>query len=168
MTDELSQYLWTKRHELTCKLAVSYSYHRKRQRFFDLLDKGTKAMTVLVGASLLSEPIRNNLPLAAAAVSGLSLLSLVFAYGDRKQTHKEMAEAWMHLQARVDQVGPRLFTEAQLTDWAAEAARLDAREPPTLAALITICQNEVALATGNPASVHPLPWPRRLMANFKS
>lgn len=160
--------LWHRRHGLTFKLAVSYRYHRKRQRFFDLVDKATKAATVLAGASLLGETVKNNLPLAAAVISSLGLVSLVFGYGDRKQAHKEMAESFMHLQAKVDEAGLTDFTAAQLAQWEAECSRLDAREPPDLQALVTICQNEQATATGNAAHVYPLPLHQRLLASLVS
>ncbi len=167
-TDEVFADLWHRRHLLLVKLAVSYAYHRKRQRFFDLVDKGTKAATVLVGASLLGQHVQQHLPLAAALVSGLSLLSLVYSYSDRKQTHKEIAEAFIHLQAQVEEQGQTTFTVEGLARWEAAASRLDAREPPALRTLVTICQNEAALAAGHPAAVCRLPWYRRTLAHWVS
>ena len=168
MSDDAYSLLWTRRHEVLYKLAVSYAYHRKRQRFFDLLDKGTKALTVLVGASLLGEPVRQYLPLVAGAISGLGLLSLVFGYGDRKQSHKEMAECFMQQRAGVDRQGVEVLTEDAVAGWESELARLCSREPPTLNALVTICQNEQNIALGHPESVHRLPWYQRLLANWCS
>jgi hypothetical protein len=121
---------------------------------------------VLVGASLLGEAVKAHLPLAAAAVSGLGLVSLVFGLGDRKQAHKEIAESFMHLQAKVDDVGPTAFTAEMLDQWDAEASRLDAREPPSLRTLVTMCQNEQAIALGHPESVYPLPWHKRALADW--
>lgn len=160
--------IWQRRHAVVFNLAVSFNYHRKRQRFFDLLDKGTKATTVLVGASLFGEQVKQVLPLAAALVSSLGLLSLVFGYGDRKQAHKELGEAFMQLQAQIDLVGPATFTEAQLTAWEAELARINSREPPNLRALVTICQNEQAVAMGHKEFVHPLAWHKRMLASWVS
>jgi len=168
MDQEQADALWQRRHALLFNIAVSNNYHRKRQRFFDLLDKGTKAATVLVGASLMGEAVKRNLPLAAATVSGLGLLSLVFGYGDRKQAHKELAEAFMQLQAQIDLVGPAVYTEAQLCTWEADLVRITAKEPPNLRALVTICQNEQAVALGHPGVVHRLAWHKRMLANWIS
>lgn len=168
MDDTALNASWSHRHAVMFNVAVSFNYHRKRQRFFDLADKITKAATVLAGASLLGEPVRQHLPLAAGAITGLGLLSLVFSYGDRKQAHKELAEAFMHLQAQIEQVGRSDFTDVQLAGWQADLARLCSREPPTLRALVTICHNEQAIATGQLDHVHPLPWHHRLLANWFS
>lgn len=168
MDDTSTPHLWQRRHELVFTLAVSYSYHRKRQRFFDLLDKGTKAATVLLSASLLGEWVKAHLPLVASAIAALGLLALVFGYGERKQAHKELAQAFMRLRGEVDQTGQSEFTAEQLDAWAAELARLDASEPPNLRALVTLCQNEQAIALGHPGSVHRLPAYQRLLANWLS
>lgn len=168
MDQDQADVLWQRRHALLFNIAVSNNYHRKRQRFFDLLDKGTKAATVLIGASLLGETVKRNLPLAAGAVSGLGLLSLVFGYGDRKQAHKELAESFMQLQAQIDLVGPAVFTEANLCAWEAELTKITSKEPPNLRALVTICQNEQAVASGHPEFVHPLAWHKRILANWVS
>lgn len=159
---------WHRRCVLVFTTAVSYSYHRKRQRFFDLLDKLTKASTVLAGASLLGTMVKDHLPALGAAISSLGLLSLVFGYGDRKQAHKEMAEAFLSLRAQVEAAGPRGFTEQQLSGWEAELQRLNAKEPPTLYALVTLCQNEQAVASGHPEDVHRLPWHQRMLASWFS
>jgi hypothetical protein len=151
MNDELFNYHWKSRHELLFTAQVSYIYHRRRQRFFDLLDKGTKAATVLAGASLLGTAIKDYLPWAALLISGLGLLSLVFGYGDRKQAHKELAESFATLVGSVRRAGEARFTEEQLNTWRAELQQLDAKEPPALRALVTLCQNEVSQAMGNSA-----------------
>lgn len=159
---------WHRRCVLLFTAAVSYTYHRKRQRFFDLLDKLTKALTVLAGASLLGALVKDHLPAIGAAISALGLLSLVFGYGDRKQAHKEMAESFMLLRAQVEAAGQRGFTEQQLSGWEADLQRLNAKEPPTLYALVTLCQNEQAVASGHPEDVHPLPWHQRMLASWVS
>lgn len=159
---------WSRRHVLLFTLAVSYSYHRRRQRFFDLLDKLTKALTVLAGAAVQSAIVKNSLPLLGVAISALGLLSLVFGYGDRKQAHNELAETFMLLRAQVESVAQGAFTEVQLCGWESELQRLNAKEPPSLRALVTLCQNEQAVAYGHPDEVRPLPLHQRLLASWFS
>jgi hypothetical protein len=160
--------LWARRHQVLYMARVSFSYHRKRQRFFDLLGKATQAMTVLLGASLLGETVKAYQPLVASAISGLGLLALVFGYGDRKQTHKELAESYASLQATVEEAGQHDFTAIQLDTWAAALSRLNAKEPPTLYALTTLCEYEQSVAEGHPDHVKRPPWNRRLLASWLS
>ena len=101
-SDEAFNSVWSRRSVALYKAMVAYRYHRRRQRFFDLLDKWTKAFTVIAGASLLADSIKRNVPLIAMTISGFGLLSLVFAYGDRKQSHKELSEAYALLASKIE------------------------------------------------------------------
>ncbi len=163
---ESEKYLWNKRDTHLHTARVSTLYHRKRERFFDLLDKCTKAATVLAGASLLSELVKDHLPFVAACISGAGLLSLVFGYSDRKQRHRELAESFALLCAEIEEAGEKSFTEAQLDVWAARIWSINAKEPPTLRSLAIICQNEISIADGHPAAVVPVSWYRRAVADF--
>lgn len=165
---ELSDDLWKRRCNLLHVAYVTYRYHRKRQRFFDLLDKGTKSVTVLLGATLMGDVLKTNAPVAASAIAGLGLLALVFGYGDRKQAHKELAEQSMALAGRIEETLAGNISDAAVSAWAVEKARIDAKEPPALKTLVVICEHEQAASTGHPEHV-PLPgWHRRLLADFVS
>lgn len=164
----LSDFLWSRRCELRHLAFVTYRYHRKRQRFFDLLDKGTKSVTVVLGATLLGDMLKGAVPLAGSAIAGLGLLALVFGYGDRKQAHKELAEQAMALAGRIEEVACNDITDTAVAAWSAEQARINAKEPPVLKTLVVICEHEQAASTGHPEHV-PLPgWHRRLLADFVS
>lgn len=166
--DTISDYLWSRRHQALYLSQVSYRYHRKRQRFYDLLTKGTQALTILLGASLLGETVKAHLPLVGSAISGLGLLALVFGYSDRKQDHKELAQAYAALQATIERVGERDFTEANIDAWDAELSTLNGKEPPTLYALTTLCEYEVSVAMGHPDHIQRPPWYQRLLADWIS
>lgn len=158
--------LWDRRAGVLHKLLVTHLYHRRRQRFFDLLDKGTKAATVLLGASLLGESLKQHLPLVAAAISGLGLLALVFGYGDRKQTHKELAESAMQLIAKVEDSALVHLTDSLAGQWEADLSRLNAKEPPTLKTLVVLCERDAATAANHPTHVPLPPWHKRVLADF--
>lgn len=168
VSDALSEALWARRHRVLFTARVSFSYHRKRQRFYDLLAKGTQAATVLLGASLLGEQVKAFLPLVAGAISGLGLLALVFGYGDRKQAHKELAESYADLQASVEQAGQHNFTDAQLDTWDATLARLNGKETPTLYVLTMLCEHEQCLASGHPSHIALPAWYKRALAQWVS
>lgn len=159
---------WRERCALRHSAYVSYRYHRRRQRFFDLLDKVTKSITALLGATLFGELFKGHLPVAASLISGLSLLALIFAYGDKKQSHKELSELAMQLAGSIDAQPVHELTNVHLSAWQQELSRLNAKEPPTLSTLVTLCERAQATADGHPDHVPPPHALRSLLADFKS
>lgn len=162
------QILWGQRCSVWHRTIVTLSYHRKRQRFFDLADKTTKAATVLLGGTLLGAELKTLVPLIASAIAGLGLLALVFGYGDRKQTHKELAEAAAQLAAKIEGTPVSDIDDATTRCWDADLMRLNQKEPPALATLVQICEWEQACASGHPEHVARPGWVRRLVADFVS
>lgn len=155
-----------RRHAATYLAKLGHLYHRKRERFFDLCDKTTKSLTVLLGASLLASYVKDAAPVIGTAVSAIGLLALVFGYTDRKQRHKELAEAYAELLAKMEAAGENC-TMADLNQWHSELQKLNAKEPPTLGTLVVLCQNEIAIAEGKPDSVVPVNFYKQLFANWR-
>lgn len=156
----------SRRHALVYNTKLGLLYHRKRERFFDLCDKTTKSLTVVLGASLLASYLKDAAPLVGASVSALGLLALVFGYTDRKQRHKELAESFALLQARVEAAG-ELAQDAQLNQWHSELHQLNAKEPPALGTLVVLCQNEIAIAEGHRDHVVPVNPYKQLFAHWR-
>lgn len=158
--------IWGQRCDVLHKAWVQLRYQRRRQRFFDLVDKLTKSLTVLLGASLLGSELNKALPFVASAISGLGLLALVFGYGDRKQLHKELAEQAAALIASIARVPMGRLSADQTAEWASDFARLCAKAPPPLKTLTIICEREQWVADGNTPKGNA-PWPhRRIAAHF--
>lgn len=157
--------LLARRHELIYCLKLGVSYHRKRERFFDMCDKGTKTLTVILGGSLLATYIKDIAPIIGAAVSAVGLLALVYGYTDKKQKHKELADAFSELYAKVEAAG-RAPASSALDGWLSELHKLNAKEPPCLGTLVVLCQNEIAIAEGKPESVVPVNGFKKFFANF--
>lgn len=155
-----------RRHGAVYGAKLGLLYHRKRERFFDLCDKLSKSFTVVLGASLLAEHVRAITPAIGALVSAVGLLALVFGYSDKKQRHKELAEEYALLQARIEACGTTC-TMAEANQWHSDLHRLNAKEPPTLGTLVVICQNEIAIAEGKPDSVVPVGRYKQLFANWR-
>lgn len=167
--DQIWQLLWTRRCNVLHKAYVTYRYHSRRQRFFDLLDKSTKAITVVLGASLFGDSVKQSLPLIATGISSISLLALVFAYGERKQAHKECAEGAMLLVAKVEGTTIAEINDITVSQFDAEQARQNSKEPPALKTLVIICEYEQVLASGSIQNNVVLPgWWRRVLADFIS
>ena len=159
---------WAERCSLLFKAWTQVRYQRRRQRLFDLLDKGTKALTVVLGASLLGQYFSASFRWVGVAITSLGLLALVFGYGDRKQQHKELAEQAANLVASIESVPAGRLTAEHTAAWAADFAKLCAKAPPPLKTLTLICEREQATADGNPEHVAEQPWGKRLAADFLS
>lgn len=157
---------WARRHEAVYACKLGGLYHRKRERFFDLLDKSTKAITVVLGGSLVTPYAREHAPIVGAAVSAIGLLDLVYGYTDRKQRHKELADSFAHLLASIEAAG-ETFAVADTYRWLADVHELDAKEPPALGTLVVLCQNEIAIAEGKPESVVPVSKYKQFFANWR-
>lgn len=159
---------WTLRCATLRNAWVQVRYHRRRQRFFDLVDKLTKALTVVLGASLMGRYVAEAIPIMATAITSIGLLALIFGYGDRKQQHKELSEQAAMLVSAIEQVPVGELTPAKVAAWGADYARLDAKSPPALKTLSLICESEQAVADGHPNHVAVPGFFRRLLADFKS
>lgn len=166
--DEGDDAVWERRCTTLFRAWVQVRYHRRRQRFFDLWDKSTKAITVVLGASLLGQFVNVKFPWLAAAITSLGLLALVFGYGDRKQQHKELAERAAELVGAIEQVPVGELTPANTAIWNAEYARLCAKAPPPLKALTLLCEWEQAAAEGHPNYLCRPGFLRRLLADYVS
>lgn len=165
--DENGDYLWGARHALIYRIELSTLYHHKRERFFEMLDKGGKAVSVLGGSAALANlASRPTLLAIGVAITATSTLSLVAGLSDRSKRHAELARNFRNLEAEVIAAGERDFTEAQLSSWAAKERSLEASEPPALSVLIVVCQNELAAAAGSRGKVVPLPFLKRLTKNW--
>lgn len=164
--DELLDALWVRRHHALNKAWVQVRYHKRRQRFFDLVDKLTKSTTVVFGAAAMGRFLNEGFPVLPAAITSLGLLALVFGYGDRKQQHKEIAERAADIVASIEQVPVGQMTPLICAGWSADVARLSAKAPPPLKTLTILCEREQAIVEGHPDHV-PEPWfYKRWIADF--
>ena len=147
-SDELADVVWNQRCGLLYKAWVQVRYHRRRQRFFDLVDKGTKAVTLILGVSLFGKHLAS-LNWVATGISALGLMALVFGYGDRKQLHKELAEQAAGLIASIEELPAGKLTVEITARWAAEYARFCVKAPPPLKTLTILCEREQSILDGH-------------------
>ena len=167
MSETEKDYLWNLRHLSLEKAEVSALYHQKRERFFELLDKYSKAGGLLCGsAALWKVTEREIVERLAVVITFLSALSLVFSFAERSKKHAELARAFRIIAAEIVGKGERGYVEADINEWNRKLYALDATEPPSLSALVILCQNEIALAKNQPDAVHPQNWLVRLLAHF--
>ena len=158
---------WDKRLNTLHRAWVQVRYHRKRQRFFDFLDKGTKAITALLGgASIVGAQLKQFEPLVGPSIALLSLVSLVYTYSDRKQTHKELAEQFAGVVASIELTPEGLESAEDVAQWSSEYARIVGKCPPALKTLTILCEREQAISDGKMPTVERPGLLARLVSDF--
>ncbi|MDP3251309.1 MAG: hypothetical protein Q8M77_05300 [Hydrogenophaga sp.] len=157
---------WDLRCELWHRLWIAYRYHRRREAWFDRLDKATTAISVLLGATILAKAVDDWLPFAASVIAGLGFLALVFNYSSRRVLHNELAVKLMLLIADIEGLPANDLTMEQVATWKKRyAAEVSTKEPPTLKALAMHCEYEQAVAVANPKLPPKVPGWRLIFAN---
>ena len=168
MTDpSVDDYLWQRRYEILYRTQLSVLYHRRRERFFAFWDRTIAAVAIVCGSAAFAglggpDAVKG----AAALVAVTSTVGLVFGLAERARRHSDLARQFLTLEAAMLRVGERDCTEAQVSQWAAEARMVEAGELPALGLLVLDCQNELAQARGEPGHVHPLTWWQHLTMHF--
>lgn len=164
-SEELQAHLWDKRSAARHRAWCEFRYHRRRERFFDLCDKGTKAVTVLLGAALFGPKVQAYAPWVGTAVAAAGLMPLIFSYSDRKRLHQDLAAEAGRLAQSIEGTTAADVTLDTLAAWQAALAGLDAKAPPPLKALMQLCDREQGVADGHPdhlKDVAPTGWRARL------
>lgn len=157
---------WEKRYKIIYKCQLSTLYHRKRERFFSLLDKMTSALALIAGASAMSEllPTAELKALAGAVVAAVTMPNIVFSWADRARTYALLASKFVGLQATIEGAG--ILDDVQLNNFQEQALKLEMEEPPQLSTLTKLCQNEIAYAMGEKDSMTKLTFFQRHFAQF--
>lgn len=158
---------WNERWGLLWHVRVSAYYHAKRERFLDGVDRAAKAVSALGGAAafgwIMSRP---GVGMAAAAgITLVSLLSLVYDPATKARRHAELARDFKRLEADIV-AGGNHPSSAQLAAWKARLTMLESAEPAALGALVTQCHNELATALDRRDLVTPLPFVQRIFKNW--
>lgn len=144
------RYAWESRQGVIYESWVQLRYHKKRQMFFDRWDKATKSFTIFLGATLMGEHIKAHLTYVASAISFLSLLSLIFTYSEKKQTHKDLSEAFGSLIEDIEKISPFNVTDENTAKWMSRYVAIASKAPPPLKRLTLYCAREQTLAQGSP------------------
>lgn len=174
-TREDADYLhrWRRRCEAIHRVQLSTLYHHKRERFFDSLDRIATA-TTLVTATAAAAAI-----LKASSTSGGGQIELFFSFlaalaatlqvaftpGAKAAMHGRLAGEMRRLWARFEQAGEE-WTHQQCDTFTAAILELEAGESAQLGALVTQCENEIALATGRFKDIRELGFRRSLLKHW--
>lgn len=150
-----SDFLWNERLYVQYRAELSTLYHRKRERFFALCDRCSKAASLIAGTAAFSSllPSADAKAWAGVVVAAATMPGLVMAWNDRARLHGELAQKYLAVEAEIVAKGKRDFTEADLNIWLAKLLAIEAAEPPTLGGLVAVCHNQLATSNGNPESM---------------
>ncbi len=157
------------RHEVSYRLRLSIRYHQRRARFFDLWEKWIKVLVTLAGtsafAALAFETVNTNIAKwIAALIAVMGVVNLVFAFSEKARTHANLVRRYSELEAEL--AATHTPKKGHLADINRRIRLIEADEPPTLGALVVLCQNEIALQEGHESSITPLRWYQRVLAHF--
>jgi len=164
-TEQELDHAWTKRESALYRAELSALYHQKRERFFELFDKIGKAVAVFGGSAALwkiGDP--EWVSIVAALITASSALSLVFSFSERSKRHAELARSFREIAGDIVGTSDFAIRDAKASEWMGKVCALEAKEPPSLSALVVMCQNELAIA--RKADVYPQPFYIRWLAHF--
>lgn len=155
-------------HAVVYRAELSGLYHRKRERFFALCDRLGKAFSLISGTAAFSSvlPSPQAKAYAGLCVAVSTLPGLVFSWADKARLHAELAQKYISVQVEIVGVERAALTEKMVCGWDARLRQIEANEPPTLTCLVRICQNQLALAAGQPGEVERLRWWQYLLAHI--
>ncbi|MFI0459917.1 MAG: hypothetical protein ACH254_20210 [Candidatus Thiodiazotropha endolucinida] len=151
------EYLWEKRHEVLYRVELSALYHRKRERYFDTLDRVIKAIAIIGGSAALSDVGGDSVvKIAAITITVTSTLSLVFDLSGRARRHADLAHEYSLIEKEIMEKGERDYSEEDTKQWAARTRNIESDEPPVNDKLIQLCQNQLARARGKEEYIEPM------------
>lgn len=159
--------LWSLRHDVLYRAELSSLYHQKRERFFELLDKSAKAVSVFGGsAALLKAGSQTVIIYLGVLITFVSVTALVFGFSERARRHSDLKRRYRILIAEIMACGEDDFYDQNIRSWNEKLFLIEAEEPPTLSMLVRECQNEMALAVGQTERIKPIRIRDRILMNF--
>lgn len=156
--------LFTRRHEIIYKIRLSTLYHRKRERFFDMVDKVVSSLVLTTATAAVTsffQDVTGAEKTLSAMTACLSLIPVVFNPAQKARHHNQLTQSYCRLLAKCEQAGER-WTEPQCNQFSAELIEISAAEPTPLTALVADCQNELAISY-NEGPVAKLKWHHHLL-----
>jgi hypothetical protein len=157
---------WQTRFDIVYKCRLSALYHRKRERFFSLLDKLTTTFALIAGAGAMTDlmPSAQYKAVAGAIVVAVTLPGIVFSWADKSRIYALLAAKFIALEAEIE--GSGVLDTPALNKYKERSLIFEMEEPPQLSALTRVCQNEISLATGNLANIKKLTLCEKYFSQF--
>jgi len=161
ITDSEYTHNWVRRHECIYKLQLSVLYHRKRERYFDMLERLLQTLVTAsasggVALLLAAQTDRSFALYFVAAAAVVSMFQLAYAPAARARQHAQLATDYQSLWSESIVLGE--VWSAQTCDTVqSKWLRIGTSSPPQLGALVVDCENEIAIAYGSRENVRVIP-----------
>ena len=166
-SEAVADHLWEERYQVLYRSRLSSMYHRRRERFYDWMDRTSTAVALFAGSAAFASATNPHIvQIAGAIVTFAAAVSLVFGFADKARRHATLAESYKRIEAEVYRVGDYDYTEAQINAWRSMIAQAETNEPPILRPLVILCQNDIAVSSNQLDKVSKLAWHKRLLAHF--
>lgn len=149
-SNEASEELLDRKYELNFNIGRSIRYHKARQRFFDLLDKFSNFISILLGSSSVYVFSQQSTDLAmwlGISVSIVSSLALVFGFSTKARDHFDFAKQYAVQERRLIKES---LSDDLLNSVEDEIRSIESNEPNVLRTLNDLCWNDEAKAQGVP------------------
>jgi hypothetical protein len=91
---------------------------------------------------------------------------LVFGFKEQARKHADFSRDFRLLEADIVRKGERDYTEPDINNWQSRIRVLESTEPPALGVLVIACQNELAVAAGQPKKIKKIGLLYRLSKHF--
>lgn len=169
MSEEVKK-LHTDQHELLFGVRRSVRYHVRRRQYFDRLGKFIKIFTTIGGLGTVITILDKagvGWTLGYGTAAGVfSLIDLVIGTDEMARLHSDLAKEFIELEKQMVLAGENLTGE-QLAGFTARRLEIEAKEPPPLRVLDTICHNDLARAMGYDQSAQKkVTWPQKFFSPF--
>lgn len=168
--DKAYRHDWNRRYLVLNQIQLSVLYHRKRERFFDSLERLMQAVVTASAtggvALLLAAQSDKTFELwFMATTAAVSMIQLAYAPGAHAKQHAQLATEFHNLWAEGIAIGEE-WTPEECNTLQSRALKIGAAEPPQLGAVVVLCENEIAMAAGQPSKVRALPIYMRLLKHL--
>ena len=149
------EYLWKRRCNVQQRALTNRIYYQERQRIFEMREGLVKIISLVAGSvafAKVSEP--RLVEWCAVAITGSSVASLVFGFGNKVRDSVKRSSDWALLERDIESAGERNFTEEQVDKWTARCNEIEAGEPAAHKALLERANIRACEAMGsNPGKV---------------
>lgn len=165
--EDLADRVLARRYGVLHRVQLAVRYHNKRERFFDGADRLITAVTALAATAAVASLAQKVGGSGAGSSAGwpeltltaitaaLSAFAVAYAPGSKARLHAQLASDFRKVWA--DCVGAGEDWEMKQCDgFEAKALQAEVGEPPALGALILQCENEIAVAEGQPERIRVL------------
>lgn len=158
---------WQERGELFENLQISLRYYRRREWFFDKCEKLCNSLTVIGGTAVVSQ-VFTEWPLALGAFIAITgTLPLVFGFAEQRALFRSLAAKTCKQIGEIEAHSALADVTDEWLELVKRAyAKLQAEEPPTLAILTLMCEQDHFVSRRIYNKVKPIPWWVRAFAHF--